>query len=336
VQREFLHFIAFSHHSDIPLAALATSAMKDFTEKHKYLPRPEIHKKVVSDLGKLLCVDGKWSELQVQSTIRILQAFSATSIDDSIFLQLHPLIQAWSRDMVPSASQHYRAMAVQVVTACCRMDAFRLHRYLLSHIFDLLACINAPDLQVNEQVAVTRILRDHGYYQNATGLLEAAARIISDCDEQDKGMAPQVAEKLALAYSHEGKWSEAGRLGLEVLEQRKAMLGLEHPDTTSAASNLSMTYWKQGRQAEAEKLQLEVLEQQRRRVLRVEHPDTILAAANLASTYLDQGRYTEAEKLDLEVLEQEGGAWGRSTRTLLPLRATGHTHIRNRLVMVRL
>jgi hypothetical protein len=56
--------------------------MKDFTEKHKYIPRPDSHKKVVSDLGKLLCVDGKWSELQVQSTIRTLQAFSATSIDD--------------------------------------------------------------------------------------------------------------------------------------------------------------------------------------------------------------------------------------------------------------
>jgi hypothetical protein len=96
-QREFLHFFSFFHHADIPLAALAAAAGYGLTDKNTFIPRPKSHKEVVSDPRRLLCVDGKWSELHMQSMIRTLQAFSllsATSTEDSIFLQLHPLIQA--------------------------------------------------------------------------------------------------------------------------------------------------------------------------------------------------------------------------------------------------
>jgi Tetratricopeptide repeat len=85
----------------------------------------------------------------------------------------------------------------------------------------------------------------------------------------------------------------AEELQLEVLDQRRKTLGLEHLDTIAAAANLAATYWDQGRHGEAEKLELE----RRRRILGPEHPDTILAAANLAAAYGRQTRWVRC--LDL-------------------------------------
>jgi hypothetical protein len=105
--RDFLHFISFFHHTDIPLSALATAAKKNFKDRYPLLPRPEAHERVLTDLRRLLCTEGNWNEMQVQDTVRTLRSFSLlsiTSIDDSIFLHLHPLIQSWAKDMDPTSS----------------------------------------------------------------------------------------------------------------------------------------------------------------------------------------------------------------------------------------
>jgi tetratricopeptide (TPR) repeat protein len=306
VHREFLHFISFFHHADIPLEVLATAARRHFTDRRTFAPRPDSQKQVVSDLSQLLCADGSWSELQVQSTIRTLQAFSllsVTSTDDSIFLQLHPLVQAWSRDMVSSASQHYRAMGLQSLTSCSGDEMFRLFRYMLPHILDTLGHAEMRDLHVNDLMAVGTTLKDQGYYQKAAEAVEAALEKMSSGDQQVTVDAINATLWLARIYSEGGKWDEAEKLCVQVLEQRRKLLGVDHVDTIRAVGELAVVYWKQGRYSEAEKLELEVLDH-RRKNLGSEHPKTIIAASNLASTYREQGRYSEAEKLDLEVLEQ--------------------------------
>ena len=49
------------------------------------------------------------------------------------------------------------------------------------------------------------------------------------------------------------------KVEVEVLEQRRRVLGMDHPDTIMAAANLAATYRAQGRYGEAEKLEVEVL-----------------------------------------------------------------------------
>jgi hypothetical protein len=103
--------ISFFHHADIPLSALSTAVREGFKDApFQYLLRPEAHKGFMTDLKRLLCADGNWSEMQVQDTLRTLRSFSLLSITspgDNVFLHLHPLIQVWARDMNQSTSQPY-------------------------------------------------------------------------------------------------------------------------------------------------------------------------------------------------------------------------------------
>ncbi|KAF5857543.1 hypothetical protein ETB97_005646 [Aspergillus alliaceus] len=117
---------------------------------------------------------------------------------------------------------------------------------------------------------------------------------------------------LASTFWNQGRWNEAEKLELEVLETRKAVLGAEHPDTLTSMANLAATYpdqgrWNEaeklfGRWSEAEKLEMQVMETSET-VLGAEHPSTLRSIMNLAGTYRNQGRWNEAEKLEVQVME---------------------------------
>src|SRR3984957_8106013 len=113
---------------------------------------------------------------------------------------------------------------------------------------------------------------------------------------------PDVAARLEHVYMDGGRWKEAEKLSVLVMETRKQVLGEEHPDTLMSMNNLASTYWNQGRSKEAEVLQVSVMET-RKRVLGEEHPGTLVSMGNLASTYRNQGRWKEAEVLDVSVME---------------------------------
>ncbi|KAH8194219.1 hypothetical protein TruAng_011616 [Truncatella angustata] len=106
----------------------------------------------------------------------------------------------------------------------------------------------------------------------------------------------------ALSAQEIGRWEEAEKLEVEVMETRKQKLGADHPDTLTSMANLASTFWNQGRWEEAEKLEVEVMETSKQE-LGADHPDTLTSMANLALTYSDQGRWEEAEKLEVEVME---------------------------------
>ncbi len=86
-----------------------------------------------------------------------------------------------------------------------------------------------------------------------------------------------------------GLYQKATNMCKRTLDQKKALLGEEHPDTLTNMANLASTYWNQGRWKEAEKLDIRALETSQR-VLGEEHPDTLNSMANLASIYYGQGR----------------------------------------------
>jgi len=97
-------------------------------------------------------------------------------------------------------------------------------------------------------------------------------------------------------YRKAAKWNE------RIWDQKKIILGEEHPSTLSSMADLATVYWKQGRWKEAEELEVRVMET-RKRVLDKEHPDTLTSMNNLASTYRNQGRWKEAEELQVWVIE---------------------------------
>ena len=47
---------------------------------------------------------------------------------------------------------------------------------------------------------------------------------------------------LALNYQNQGRWDEAEKLQVEVMETCKVKMGLDHPDTLTAMNNLASTY----------------------------------------------------------------------------------------------
>src|SRR3984957_5161987 len=111
-----------------------------------------------------------------------------------------------------------------------------------------------------------------------------------------------VANRLQLVYVDSGRWQEAEKLQIMVMETTKRVLGEEHPHTLAGIANLASTYGHQGRWKEAEVLHVLVMETTKR-VLGEEHPDTLTGMDNLAATYRNQGRWNEAEVLQVLVME---------------------------------
>lgn len=107
---------------------------------------------------------------------------------------------------------------------------------------------------------------------------------------------------LARVKYDEGRWEEAERLEVQVVETRKTKLGEDHVDTLTGMANLAATYRNQGRWKEAERLFVQVMET-RKTKLSEDHVDTLESMANLASIYCLQGRFDAARKLGVQVTE---------------------------------
>ncbi|MGJ5634726.1 tetratricopeptide repeat protein, partial [Nostoc sp. CALU 1950] len=65
---------------------------------------------------------------------------------------------------------------------------------------------------------------------------------------------------LAELYYYQGRYDQAKELLVEALEQRKLLLGEEHPSVVTSLNNLASLYDSQGRHDQAEPLYLQALE----------------------------------------------------------------------------
>jgi tetratricopeptide (TPR) repeat protein len=144
---------------------------------------------------------------------------------------------------------------------------------------------------------------DHSNRSKWRRLLPHAQYVLSHSladDDDDERLS--LASKFARTLFRDGQYKDAEDLFVEVMETKKRVLTLKHPDTLASMGNLASTYSNQGRWKEAEELEVQVLET-RKRVLTDEHPDTLTSMGNLASTYSNQGRWKEAEELEVQVLQ---------------------------------
>ena len=87
-----------------------------------------------------------------------------------------------------------------------------------------------------------------------------------------------------------------------VIETRKKVLGLEHPDTLVSMGNLAVIFRIKagGMRPRSQRYKSWMT---RKRVLGLEHLDTLTRMSILASTLLNQGLWKEAEQLETQVVE---------------------------------
>ncbi|KAE8326165.1 purine and uridine phosphorylase [Aspergillus sergii] len=117
---------------------------------------------------------------------------------------------------------------------------------------------------------------------------------------------------IGMCLHSDGRWKEAERLEVQVLELCKQVLGPEHSSTLTSMGNLASTYKAQGQWKEAEELEIQVLElrkqgqwkeaeeleiqvlELRKQVLGPEHPDTLTSMGNVAYTWKSLGKIQDA------------------------------------------
>ena len=186
--RDLLRTISWFHHTNIPLAALSTAAKREFEDVRVFLPRPESHKSIIADLKRLLCFDGTWGEMRVQEMLGTLQSFSllsTSSINGTLSLQLHQLVQAWLRDMDPSISSQHQLMACQILTSCCEDNVFLLHQHLFPHVLDVWDQVEDRGMHVNDVMAAGISLQRQGQYQRARKLFEIGLELVTSTSGPD-------------------------------------------------------------------------------------------------------------------------------------------------------
>ncbi|KAK3898990.1 hypothetical protein C8A05DRAFT_37396, partial [Staphylotrichum tortipilum] len=110
---------------------------------------------------------------------------------------------------------------------------------------------------LNELIRYGLVQRTEGHWPGVAmhGLVQWRA-IQNDEDDVDRDKILWrhgfVGTVLGRIYYDEGRWGEAEKLEVQVMETRKTKLGADHPDTLASMANLASTYWNQGRWEEAE------------------------------------------------------------------------------------
>ncbi|KAJ7289410.1 P-loop containing nucleoside triphosphate hydrolase protein [Mycena rebaudengoi] len=117
----------------------------------------------------------------------------------------------------------------------------------------------------------------------------------------------QLAHKFSYPYHRvfydSGHFDHAQELCVALLENKKRIVGSEHPETLFVMKELAAIYGQRSKYMDAEELGVAVL-QKRKQLFGTEHPDTLHAMSNLATTYHRLGKFTDAEDLYVMVLEK--------------------------------
>ncbi|KAJ6486594.1 hypothetical protein DFH09DRAFT_387531 [Mycena vulgaris] len=163
----------------------------------------------------------------------------------------------------------------------------------------------------------------------------ASLWLLPHIDSLRKGLAyipPDVNAPYGSIYYNAGRYKEAVKLDIVLLEQQRESLGEDHPDTLRAMGNLARTYHRLGWLNEAEEIEVIVLEKERES-FGENHPSTLVTMGNLGATYNQLGQLHKAEELAVVVLQKRRGILGEDhPRTLTAMGNLARTyHVLGRL-----
>jgi hypothetical protein len=92
---------------------------------------------------------------------------------------------------------------------------------------------------------------------------------------------------LASTYRNQGRWDDAEKLEVQVMETSKTKLGVDHPDTLTSMNNLAFTWKGSGKEIEAIRLMEECVHF-RKRILGVNHPHSVSSCTVLDTWKAEQ------------------------------------------------
>jgi Flp pilus assembly protein TadD len=87
------------------------------------------------------------------------------------------------------------------------------------------------------------------------------------------------------------------------------MLGTEHSDTITSASNLALALYSQCKYKVAEKINRQMLAR-RSTILRPTHPDTLTSINNLAEVLASEGKSNKADAIIRQTLKHRAKVLG--------------------------
>ncbi|KAG8711946.1 hypothetical protein FRC09_020334 [Ceratobasidium sp. 395] len=263
-------------------------------------------------LSGFLQPDGAWDLDLFLTMMAEIMSCSLISFDrTNESYELHSLVQAWIRTVIPCSPQTALARSTLLLTLSLDKGQKAMD-YVFRRSLDMhVAAVMEHQEHVDQESAARfgTILNESGQYEKAKLLwlqvVECRRELLGEA--HDRTLYAMI--ELAQTYWYQGLYTQAEALQVQVLERRKRALGDEHLDTLDAMGRLANTYSKQGLFARAEKLQVQVLEG-RKRALGDKHLDTLTAINDLAITYSDQGLYMRSETLRAQVLEGRKRALG--------------------------
>jgi tetratricopeptide (TPR) repeat protein len=147
-------------------------------------------------------------------------------------------------------------------------------------------------------------------------ILKPAVAAIDKQFVSQPAVAATLRHVLAERYHDLGLDNSALTLEQQTLDQRRRVLGEEHPDTLLSLANLGAYVSALGKFDEAEHIHRDVLEKSRR-VRGNDHPETLDCVANLGCLLVDKGRLSDAGPFLREALEKRRRLLGEDHKDTL-------------------
>lgn len=148
----------------------------------------------------------------------------------------------------------------------------------------------------------------YGVTLNVAGYAKEALEVVSEVPLESSAVGVsgkgwrEIKLQIAKIYFDNGMYQKSVDIGEKILEERKQLLGKEHPDTLRAMNELASFYSKNGEKKKALELFEQTLEL-KKCVLGKEHPDTLRVMFDLAWFYEENKEYGKAEELAEHTLE---------------------------------
>jgi len=152
-----------------------------------------------------------------------------------------------------------------------------------------------PLVQAQMMLTMGLVYRNLGLPKTAAPLLSRASDIRVRLLGPEHPDSLRARSWLFWNYEAEGRYEEARKTLLPLLEAQRRVLGEESPETLQTIDNLGVAYERLDQPEKATRFYQQALEG-RLRVLPKDHPDTIWSMNNLASNLEDRGQLVESAK----------------------------------------
>ncbi|KAF8311017.1 putative kinesin [Amanita rubescens] len=286
---KLLRIFAFLDHTNIPQELFKNAAenyVKRHIEEYVYLSSSLS----LLDDETVFIGNGEWDKLKFLQGIQVLLSFSLVRSHNHLY-SMHLLVNAWSRNCIPKAEvtdHFYRARALLSCSIApdWYSDNYEFCQSLAPHIRSNI--LHGLGLKLNSR-----------YYDDEHARFTFVFDRAASWDEGEQLL--HVHGQFGNGILESGRWDEAEKLQMDVMNARKSKLGSDHKDTLTTMSHLASTYRNQGKWDKAEKLDMDVVNGLQMG-LGSDDLSSITSMGNLASSYRNQGRWDEAERLDMNVM----------------------------------